>query len=157
MLDKDREGSKPKINFDFVHPTLVFCAIGLFIPGFSAVLLVGMQTLLTQLGMKCNTSWLAIWTIAWIGMFLAPALFIMYLKDKNYRGNSSLKWKLNLFNLLLYIFMQASFSSLISDANMLCYGTDGQNGLELVFTAWLSLPILLILSFAFKYIWKTKQ
>jgi len=36
----------------------------------------------------------------------------------------------------------------------LCNGNGGQNGLELAFTAWLALPILILFSFVFKRIFK---
>jgi hypothetical protein len=67
-----------------------------------------------------------------------------------------LKINLIVFNFFEYIFIQAGLASLISNEEMLCYGTDGQNGLEFVFTAWLSLPFLLVFGFLFKYIWKSK-
>ncbi|WP_133531770.1 hypothetical protein [Flavobacterium dankookense] len=151
------EEVKSKITFDFVSRTLKFCAVGLFIPGFSAILLFGIQMALTKLGIECTDAWKLIWFITWVGMLLTPTFFIKYLKSENWRERRLLSRKLILFNSLEYIFIQASFGSLMSNSETLCYGSGGQNGLELGFSAWLSLPILLAFSFAFNNIWKSKE
>lgn len=144
------------MKFNFVKSTLIFCAIGFVIPGFSAILLLGTQMLFTKIGFECSYAWRLIWLITWVGMIGLPILFANYLKklDKDYQ---TLKNKLILFNLLEYIFIQASLASLFTSGNTLCYGSDGQNGLELVFTAWLALPILIIFSFIFKGILDQKE
>lgn len=148
---------QPKVDFNFVMPTFIFCIVGFFAPVFTAILLLGIQMLLTQLGIECSKAWLIIWVVTWIGMFISPLLFIRYLTDENHQQKSSLKVKLILFNVLEYVFIQASLGSLMSSGKMLCYGTDGQNGLELILTAWISLPILFILGLIFNYIWKIKD
>ena len=141
---------------NLVKSTLIFCVIGLVIPGFSAILLLGTQMLFTKIGIECSYAWRLIWLITWVGMIGLPILFANYLKklDKDYQ---TLKNKLILFNLLEYIFIQASLASLFTSGNTLCYVSDGQNGLELVFTAWLALPILIIFSFIFKGILEQKE
>ncbi|ESU24141.1 hypothetical protein FLJC2902T_32030 [Flavobacterium limnosediminis JC2902] len=104
--------------------------------------------LFTKIGIECSNSWKLIWYITWIGMLLLPLLFIKDLKSN--KNQQSLKTKLIFFNLLEYIFIQASLASFFTSGKTLCYVSDGQNGLELVFTAWLALPILLIFSYIFK-------
>ena len=137
-------------------PTFIFCVVGIFVPAFSALLLFGIQMLLTKLGIECSNAWKIIWMINYIGMIASPILYIKYLASTNHQ-KEFLKANLILFNSLEYIFIQVSLGSLLSDSKMLCYGTDGQNGLELVFTAWLSLPILFIFSFICNYIWARKD
>ncbi|KGO85749.1 hypothetical protein Q764_13955 [Flavobacterium suncheonense GH29-5 = DSM 17707] len=110
--------------------------------------MLGIQMLFTKNGIECSDSWKLIWCFTWIGMLLLPFLFIKNLKK--IKSQQSLKTKLILFNLLEYIFIQASLASLITDGKTLCYGSVGQNGLEFVFTGWLALPILLIFSYIFK-------
>ena len=104
--------------------------------------------LITKIGIECSDSWIIIWFITWIGMLLLPFLFIKNLK--NIKTQQSIKTKLILFNLLEYIFIQASLASFFTSGKTLCYGSDGQNGLEFAFAGWLALPILLIFSYIFK-------
>ncbi|HKO78404.1 MAG TPA: hypothetical protein VJU52_14405 [Flavobacterium sp.] len=130
---------------------MIFCLIGFFIPGFTAILLLGIQMLLTEIGMECANSWKLIWTGTWIGMILLPILFFRYLNGKSTVPYQKIKTNLILFNLFEYIFIQASLASLFSNGNTLCYGSGGQNGIEFAFTAWLALPILIIFSYFFEY------
>lgn len=130
---------------------MTFCLIGLFIPGLTAILLFGLQMLLTEIGIDCANSWLLIWIGTWIGMILLPILFFRYLDHKSTEVYRKLKINLNLFNFFEYLFIQGSLASLFTTANTLCYGSGGQNGIEFAFTAWLALPILIIFSYFFEY------
>ena len=130
---------------------MIFCLIGFFIPGFTAILLLGIQMLLTEIGMECANSWKLIWTGTWIGMILLPILFFRYLNGKSTMPYQKIKTNLILFNLFEYIFIQASLALLFTNGNILCYGSGGQNGIEFAFTAWLALPILIIFSYFFEY------
>lgn len=130
---------------------MIFCLIGFFIPGFTAILLLGIQMLLTEIGIECANSWKLIWTGTWIGMILLPILFFRYLDRKPTETYQKLKTNLILFNLFEYLFIQASLASLFTNGNTLCYGSGGQNGIEFAFTAWLALPILIIFSYFFEY------
>lgn len=130
---------------------MIFCLIGFFIPGFTAILLLGIQMLLTEIGIECANSWKLIWTGTWIGMILLPILFFRYLDGKSTVPYQKIKTNLILFNLFEYIFIQASLASLFTNGNTLCYGSGGQNGIEFAFTAWLALPILIIFSYFFEY------
>lgn len=143
------------MKYNFVKSTLIFCAIGFIIPGFTAILLLGTQILFTKIGIECSNAWRLIWSITWVGMIGLPILFAYYLKNLD-KDDQTWRNKFIFFNLLEYIFIQASLASFFTSGNTLCYGSGGQNGLELVFTAWLGLPILLIFSFVFKNIWEQK-
>jgi hypothetical protein len=140
-----------KYQYRYLKATLIFCLIGFFIPGFTAILLLGIQMLLTEIGMECANSWKLIWTGTWIGMVLLPILFFRYLNGKSTVPYQKIKTNLILFNLFEYIFLQASLASLLTNGNTLCYGSGGQNGIEFAFTAWLALPILIIFSYFFEY------
>ncbi len=140
-----------KYQYRYLKATLIFCLIGFFIPGFTAVLLLGIQMLLTEIGMECANSWKLIWTGTWIGMVLLPILFFRYLNGKSTVPYQKIKTNLILFNLFEYILLQASLASLLTNGNTLCYGSGGQNGIEFAFTAWLALPILIIFSYFFEY------
>lgn len=61
------------------------------------------------------------------------------------------------FNLIEYIFIQASLALFFTSGQTLCYVSDGQNGLELVFTAWIALPILIGLSVLFNQTLKSQN
>ena len=143
------------MKYNFVKSTLFFCAVGFIIPGFTTILLLGTQKLFTKIGIECSNAWRLIWSITWVGMIALPILFANYLKNLD-NDDQTLKNKFILFNSLEYIFIQASLAFFFTSGNTLCYVSDGQNGLELVFTAWLGLPILLIFSFVYKNIWEQK-
>lgn len=140
-----------KTKFNFLLNSFIFSIIGLFIPGFTAVFIFLIQMLFVKLGIGCSNSWKIIWSISWIGALILPYYFYRYFKKVKFQNLYSLKTKLLLFNFLEYCFLQMSIGSLLTSANTLCYVSDGQNGLELVFTAWLGLPILMIFSYIFSH------
>lgn len=130
---------------------MIFCIVGIFIPGFTAILLLGIQMFMTKIGIECTNAWKLIWGISWIGMILLPVLFYKNLKKKETETSEKLKTNLIFFNLFEYIFLQAGLSLLFTKANTLCYVSDGQNGIELAFTAWFALPVLMVFSYLFEY------
>ncbi|RTZ02692.1 hypothetical protein EKL98_12560 [Flavobacterium bomense] len=140
------------INFDFLKPTIIFSIIGIFIPGFTAMGLVGTQMLLSSVGIECTVAWKIIWTSTIILGIVSPVIFIKYIRNITDEKLKTLKTKLTIFNLVEYVCIQSSIGSLFSNSNTLCYGSGGQNGLELVFTAWLALPILIVMSIVFNRI-----
>lgn len=137
------------IKFNFLKSTLIFALVGLFIPGFTAIGLLGLQMLLSSLGVDCETAWTVIWSFTIFGAIILPIVFIGHIRNINRDKRKSLKTKLILFNLFEYIFIQAGLATLLTNGRTLCYVGDGQNGLEFAFTAWLSLPILILLSYIF--------
>lgn len=142
------------MKFNFIKPTLNFVIAGFIIPGFTAIGLLGLQILLTNSGVECSKAWGIIWTITSIAGVILPFAFYQHIKTLQPEKLNSLNIKLLLFNFFEYIFIQASLSSLMTDGQTLCYVTDGQNGLELAFSAWLALPILIIFSFIFNETFK---
>ena len=144
-------------HFNFILNTLVFCAIGFVIPGFTAIILLGIQIIFTKIGIECSSAWKIIWILNWIGMVVLPYLFLQYIKIIPEEKLPLLKSRLIFFNLLEYIFIQASLASFFTSGQTLCYVSDGQNGIELVFTAWLALPILFSFSLYFSRISMIKK
>ena len=142
------------MKFNFIKTTLIFAIFGLFIPGFTAIGLLGLQMLLGKIGIECSTAWTVIWTTTIIAGLFLPYLFYKHITKLTVDKLQSLKSRLTIFNLIEYTFIQSSLTPLFTTGQTLCYGNGGQNGLELVFTAWLSLPILLMLSFIFNQTFK---
>jgi len=142
------------MKFNFIKTTLIFAIVGLFIPGFTAIGLLGLQMLLGKIGIECSTAWTVIWTTTIIAGLFLPYLFYKHITKLTVDKLQSLKSRLTIFNLIEYTFIQSSLTPLFTTGQTLCYGNGGQNGLELVFTAWLSLPILLMLSFIFNQTFK---
>jgi len=130
---------------------MFFCLFGFFIPGFTAILLIGIQIFLSKLGIECTNSWKSFWVISWTGMILLPILFFKNLKNKESEKYQKLKTNLIFFNFFEYFFIQTALSAFFTTANTLCYVSDGQNGIELAFTGWMALPILMIFSYFFEY------
>ena len=137
------------IKFNFLKSTLIFALVGLFIPGFTAIGLLGLQMLLSSFGIGCETTWTVIWSFTILGALILPIVFIGHIRIITRDKRKSLKTKLILFNLFEYIFIQAGLATLFTNGHTLCSVRDGQNGLEFAFTAWLSLPILILLSYIF--------
>lgn len=133
--------------FNFIKPTLICCFIGIFIPDFTAVLFFLLQLLTDKINVDCKTYWSSLWILTSIFSIASPFLFLENIK----KTKSPTLTKLTLFNFLEYICLQASLSQFFTNSKTICYGSGGQNGIELIFTAWIALPILVSLSFVFKY------
>jgi hypothetical protein len=86
------------------------------------------------------------WFITSVISVVAPFVFVDNIKKTK---NPTLA-KLTLFNFIEYICLQGCLAQFFTNSKTICYGSGGQNGIELVFTAWIALPILLCLSFVFK-------
>ena len=67
------------MKFNFIKPTLIFTIVGFFIPGFTAIGLLGLQMLLSKIGLECSTAWTIIWTTTTIGGLLLPFLFYRHI------------------------------------------------------------------------------
>jgi len=137
------------LRFNIIKSTLIFSIVGIFIPGFTAIGLLGFQMLLSGIGIECSNAWIIIWTLTSLLGLILPILFYQHISNLTKEKFQSLKTKLILFNLFEYIFIQSSLTPLFTNGKTLCYVTDGQNGLELVFTAWLAIPVLIIISIFF--------
>jgi len=139
-------------NFYCTKTTLKFCIAGIFIPGFTAFGLLGLQQGIQATGVSCTASWSLLWTLTIIGSLLAPFAFgrVLWIKwNKNPALLLKSLWlmkALTVFNILEYSFIQCSFAATMTSGETLCYGSSGQNGLEFVFTGWYALPVLVILS-----------
>ena len=137
------------VNFDFYLPTIFFSIVGIFIPGVNAIGLIGLQMLLSKLGIECVSAWTIIWVITISLAIILPFLFFFQIKVLTPDKQQSFMIYLLLFNFFEYISIQASLASLFTSGKTLCYVSDGQNGLEFAFTGWLAIPFLLILSFIY--------
>jgi hypothetical protein len=113
------------MKFNFTKPTLIFAIVGLFIPGFTAIGLLGLQMLLSNLGIECSTAWTIIWTTTIIGGLILPYFFYRYISILTVDKLQSLKTQLTFFNLLEYIFIQSSLTPLFTNGRTLCYVSDG--------------------------------
>ncbi|MBW3519235.1 hypothetical protein [Flavobacterium sp. NKUCC04_CG] len=144
------------MTVDFVKPTVIFSIVGFFIPGFTAIAILAVQMFLNGLGVECTIAFELIWILSSIGALLLPFLFYRYLKWLPLEKLKTLPILLTIFNALEYVLIQSSLIPVFTNAQSLCYGNGGQNGLELVFTAWIGLPILILLSFLYNQILKNR-
>jgi hypothetical protein len=127
----------------------MFCVVGFFIPGFTAFFILGLQMGVELLGVQCPTSWTVVWALTTVGMIIAPFIFIRIIYKKTSDGYHLSEDKLIIFNVLEYTFIQATLAAFFTSGRVLCYVTDGQNGIEFAFTGWIALPFLVILSLIF--------
>ncbi|GLU55315.1 hypothetical protein [Dyadobacter frigoris] len=136
-------------QFNFLRITKFFAIAGFFIPGFTVVALLGIQKLFELSGMDCENALKSVWWLCTVGSIGLPIIFLLYLNRKTIIRKQDLDLKVGVFNLLEYIFIQAALEIFFSNPDTLCNVTDGQNGIELVFTGWLAIPFLFILGFIF--------
>jgi len=152
-LEQSLHNRKPNL----VKPTLIFAVVGIFIPGFSAIAILGFQKLLSSFGHECHDAWKVLWTITIIGAIALPILFYRHVRNLTESKLEILVFTLSIFNIIEYTFIQASLARLFTNAETLCYVTDGQNGIELAFTAWFAIPVLVVLSILFGQVMKLKN
>jgi hypothetical protein len=133
----------------YTKSTLKFCIAGLFIPALTVYAIVGLQIGIETTGIECTTAWTIIWTITTFGLVTAPFVFIKRMNKKLSTGYNFTSDKLLLFNVVEFTFIQCTLASFLTTGQILCYGNGGQNGLEFIFTGWLALPFLVLLSIVF--------
>jgi hypothetical protein len=146
--------SDPKDNF--LRPTNIFAIVGIFIPGFTACGILGLQMLLVLFGIECASAWKILWFFTTVASLLVPAIFFRYIIKTNDDIKRIKKW-LTVFNIFEYTFIQATLGMLFSDGKRLCYVTDGQNGIQFIFTAWVAIPVLICLSYLFQAVLKKRN
>ncbi|MBK9639557.1 MAG: hypothetical protein IPO63_17790 [Bacteroidetes bacterium] len=91
------------MKFNFIKPTLIFAIVGLLIPGFTALGLLGLQMLLSKVGIECSTAWTIIWATTTISGLILPYFFYRHITVLTVDKLQSLKARLTFFNLLEYI------------------------------------------------------
>ena len=138
-----------KEKFNFLIPTIVFSIAGIFLGGFAVVILFLIsqffETMITE--NDCVNAIICTWWTSFLGSIILPVLFFVYLKKFEVYRRQSLQFKLVLFNFIEYVLITGALCIFSSDPEILCYGRDGQIGLEIVFMAWCAIPLLIIYSF----------
>lgn len=148
--------STPRRNkVGFVKTTGWFSLAGLFIPGFTAIGILGLKSFIALFEVECSDSWNILFKITSAGCIIAPWFFFRFIQRTSLGNEALNKWLL-LFNFTEYAFLQASIASFFTNGQTLCYVTDGQSGLEVDFTGWFAIPVLLLLSLIFQQVQKTK-
>jgi len=133
----------------FLPITAKFSIAGLFIPGFTVMPIIGLQMGLQSLGIECTITWNILWLVSFVGVIILPVYFYKGMITRLLDGTDTSTSSIILFNLGEYTLIQLALSYFITRSKTLCYASDGQNGIELVFTGWLSIPVLLLLSLLF--------
>ncbi|WP_374948692.1 hypothetical protein [Mucilaginibacter sp.] len=121
---------------NFLKPTNIFSIVGIFIPGFTAIIILLIQTLIKGAGIECAFSWTILWTFTGFGSIILPIYFFWYISN-SLSAIKKIKTSLTFFNIAEYTLLQATIGMFFSDGKTLCYVTDGQNGIQFVFTACL--------------------
>ncbi|KAA9345797.1 hypothetical protein [Adhaeribacter soli] len=143
------EGRQRKL--DFLAKTGMFSIAGFFLAALPIIGIIGIQQLLNLIGIECSIAWGLIWVLTFIGCVLSPIVFIRFIQ-RTTLDNEAIGKRLLVFNILEYTFIQTSLGYFFTNGQTLCYLSDGQSGLEFVFTGWLAIPILLILSYIFNQV-----
>ena len=143
-------------SFNYLTPTLKFSIAGFILPSIGALIFLGLQMALSSLGLECTKSMKILWTFTVIGVFVTPYLFARLINKRLNEGFNLTSKEVTFFNLAEYFFVQCSLVPLFTTSKTLCYVGDGQNGLEFVFTGWMAIPALIILSLLFDQFRKSK-
>jgi hypothetical protein len=136
-------------KFNFINQTLKFCIAGFFIPGFTAIAILALQMGIGLLGIECSKSWIVVWTLTTVGAVVSPFVFVRLMNKRLLEGYNLTANPLIVFNIIEYAFIQSTLAAFFTRSQTLCYVSDGQNGLEFVFTGWMSMPFLVVLSLVF--------
>jgi hypothetical protein len=143
-------------KYSFISPTLKFCIVGLVIPGFTAIAILGLQMGIGLLGIECSNSWKILWTLTTIGAVTAPFIFVRIMNKSLLEGYNLGTDRLVIFNIIEYTFIQCALATFFTNGQTLCFVSDGQNGLEFALTGWMAMPFLIALSLVFDYLRKRK-
>jgi hypothetical protein len=135
------------VSINFLKPTLIFAVIGLFAVGLSAIISSCIQ-MAVAIAVDCVIAWKIVWFIYLLSAIMLPIFFNRYIKST--KNPDKIIRNLNIFNFVEYSFIQIALLPCFTGFKTLCFVVDGQNGIELVFTAWLSIPLLLLFSFLWK-------
>ena len=138
--------------FAYVRDTLKFSVAGLFIPGLTVFIFLGPQMSLTYLGVECGHSWTIVWLITSVGAMANPILFCRLIIKRLRQGFHVSQKQLMIFNLLEYTLIQCTLGYFFTTGKTLRYVSDGQIGLEFVFTGWIAIPFLILLSLFFEFV-----
>ena len=139
--------------YNFLNSTIIFSIIGIFLGGFTIFISYGFQQLILNTGIECVKSMQITWVFMLISSLFLPVIFGFYIKKIKKEEVKNLTSKNVIFNFLELTFLQTALAIFFSKPEILCFGKGGQNGLELVFTAWLSIPILILFSLIFNRIY----
>ena len=142
----------------FTKPTLYFSLVGFIAAAIPALFFIGVESCLEKLGYSCISAIPIICNCAAFICLLLPISFFVYLlRSHSSFSDSQIKGRILIFDSILFLCIPTALEPYVSTANTLCNVADGQNGLELVFSAWLALPVLLLFSFIFEQIFKGRQ
>jgi hypothetical protein len=147
--------TSPK-KYSFTSQTLKFCIAGFFIPGLTAIAIIGLQMGIALSGIECSVTWTLLWILTAIGMVIAPLLFIRRMNGRIAARQTLTTREFTVFNVIQYTLVQATLASFFTSGYTLCYVSDGQNGMEFVLTGWMALPLLIVMSLFLDSLWKRK-
>lgn len=139
-----------RVKFNFVKYTALFCVLGIFLGAFTIHLLDLINSAFGKIEKDCVDALRLTWYFCLFGCVSVPLVFGFHLKRRKIHSNQLLKTQLALFNVVTFTFIQGALGVFSSDPDFLCYGTDGQNGMELMFNGFFALPALLVISLFFQ-------
>ncbi|NQY68381.1 MAG: CotH kinase family protein [Flavobacteriales bacterium] len=135
-----------KTNSSFIKLTLIFSIVGIFIPEHTEYILLKSQRVLDLLGLEFSIAWITLWTLTSFTGLILPFIFYYHISSLPKEKHKWLIIKLTLFNLIEYILLQSSLTPLFTDVHTIIFNYDVRNGMESIYTAWLALPILVLIS-----------
>jgi hypothetical protein len=81
-----------KNKVGFVKTTGWFSLAGLFIPGFTAIGIIGLQSLIKLFGVECANSWSLLWSITIAGSIILPWVFLRFIQRTSLETETLRKW-----------------------------------------------------------------
>ncbi|MCC9138423.1 hypothetical protein ACFSKU_02885 [Pontibacter silvestris] len=83
----------------FVKTTGWFSLVGLFIPRFMAIEIIGLQSLISLFGVECVNSLSLLWSITIAGSVILPGVFFRFIQRTSLESEALRKW-LIFFNIV---------------------------------------------------------
>lgn|GEM_PF-7088244 len=131
-----------KKKIDHINKRVVFGIVCFLIPGFTAIIIFGLRILIETIFDNCQVGWAVATILGGLISFVAPLLYFIHLKN-----NSPSKNNFWIFGLIEYLGIQSFAVVFFVTADSSCHGHTAQNGLEYIFTAWLSIPLILLFDY----------
>lgn len=139
------------MKYFFFRNSCIFCAfiVLIFIVNTAVIVLAG--ELVKVLEIACQDYFLWLIIAGWVWAILLPFIFFQTAKNAK-ELNRSMVIKLWAFNFLEILCIQIAAETLLSSPAILCYHSDGQNGMEMIIGAGAGAVFVLLYSLGLDYL-----
>lgn len=121
------------VNFLITKYTAVFCAFTPVLCVINALLFFWVSSLLESFDIECSTAIDYIITSGCVCSLLIPIVFFYFVSKIKFSSRQKLVSFIYVYSFVEILSIEIAFERFLSSPHILCYVSDGQNGLELIF------------------------